>query len=191
MLSRAAPLLRSRPLASSLRSPPSLLGFPRPLSSSSTDPRPLGRAAQSAAQSARTTNALKTPVSWKGLALASVLSAAAAGFYKLKQEEKTKKTLSKVVTTGKPSLGGDWCLLDSKTGGFVTNKTYEGGYTVVYFGFAHCPDICPSELRKLSAVIDGMKGEVDLRGLFVTVDPARDSMDNLRIYAKDFHPGIE
>jgi len=138
----------------------------------------------------KTTNALKTPVSWKGLVVAALFSFGAAGFYNLEHEKKTKKTTAKVTTTGRPNLGGDWSLVEAESGKFVTNKTYEGEYTILYFGFAHCPDICPSELRKLSSVIEGMKGEVDLRGLFVTVDPARDSIDNLLTYKKDFHPSI-
>ena len=100
---------------------------------------------------------MKTPVSWAGLAFAGVLSFGAATYYQMQHDQKSMQTMSKVVTTGKPNLGGAWTLIESSTGKFVTNKAYEDQYTILYFGFAHCPDICPSELRKLSTVIDALK----------------------------------
>lgn len=74
--------------------------------------------------------------------------------------------------------------MDTETGKFVTEESYKGKWCVLYFGFAHCPDICPSELRKLSGVLEDCKkaGIEEVEGLFVTVDPARDSVDNLIKY---------
>ena len=64
---------------------------------------------------------------------------------------------------------------------------------MLYFGFARCPDICPSEMLKIARVIDQLKGtHPDIASkivpVFVSVDPARDSLSALKAYAQDFHP---
>ena len=93
---------------------------------------------------------------------------------------------------GKPAIGGDWSLVDLD-GNLVTNRTFEGKWTLLYFGFARCPDICPSEMVKVGKVLDTMKEEYPgladkIQPIFVSVDPARDSLKALREYGKDFHP---
>lgn len=62
----------------------------------------------------------------------------------------------------------------------------------VYFGFTHCPDICPEELDKMAIMIDEvkeMKGDV-MRPIFITCDPARDTPAVVKAYLKEFHPDI-
>ncbi|GMH77767.1 hypothetical protein TrST_g13858 [Triparma strigata] len=135
--------------------------------------------------------ALSTPVSWKMLGLTTVLSFTAVSYYKIQHTEKIEATNAKVTTTGTAMLGGPWTLIDTETGDFVSDKSYSSTYTILYFGFAHCPDICPSELRKLSKVLESLEGKkIDCKGLFITVDGARDSVTNLCTYSKDFHPSI-
>ena len=60
-------------------------------------------------------------------------------------------------------------------------------------GFARCPDICPSEMVKVGKVMDILKKEhpelhKNIQPIFVSIDPARDSLKALREFAKDFHP---
>eukprot|EP00986_Skeletonema_menzelii_P011057 scaffold5566_cov145-Skeletonema_menzelii.AAC.2 len=93
---------------------------------------------------------------------------------------------------GKPAIGGPWSLVDLD-GNLVTNESFKGKWTLLYFGFARCPDICPSEMVKIGKVMDTLEKEhPKLRGqiqpIFVSIDPARDSLKALRDYAKDFHP---
>ncbi|GFH47998.1 hypothetical protein CTEN210_04474 [Chaetoceros tenuissimus] len=93
---------------------------------------------------------------------------------------------------GKPAIGGEWSLVDLE-GNLVTNKQFEGKWTLLYFGFARCPDICPSEMVKVGQVMDTLKEEYpqladQIKPIFVSVDPARDSLTALKEYAKDFHP---
>ncbi|KAL7436773.1 hypothetical protein ACHAXH_007781 [Discostella pseudostelligera] len=93
---------------------------------------------------------------------------------------------------GKPAIGGPWSLVDLD-GNLVTNKSFEGKWTLLYFGFARCPDICPSEMVKIGKVMDILKKDYpelhkNIQPIFVSIDPARDSLKALRDYAKDFHP---
>ena len=95
-------------------------------------------------------------------------------------------------SAGKPAIGGPWSLIDLD-GKLVTNKSFEGKWTLLYFGFARCPDICPSEMVKVGKVMDTLKEEhpdiaKNVVPIFVSVDPERDSLKALREYAKDFHP---
>jgi Uncharacterized protein SCO1/SenC/PrrC, involved in biogenesis of respiratory and photosynthetic systems len=97
-----------------------------------------------------------------------------------------------IHTAGKPAIGGEWSLIDLD-GNLVTNKSFEGKWTLLYFGFARCPDICPSEMVKVGQVMDTLAKEhpelaSKIRPIFVSVDPARDSLKALREYSKDFHP---
>lgn len=62
----------------------------------------------------------------------------------------------------------------------------------VYFGFTHCPDICPEELDKMAEMIDEVKKVAGntLRPIFITCDPARDTPAVMKAYLKEFHPDI-
>merc|ERR1719491_1373475 len=87
------------------------------------------------------------PVSWVGLGLVAVAAASSVSYYKIERERRLEQAMGKIVSTGKPAIGGEWSLVDLD-GNLVTNKTFEGKWTLLYFGFARCPDICPSEMFK-------------------------------------------
>jgi len=66
---------------------------------------------------------------------------------------------------------------------------YRGKVTVVFFGFTHCPDVCPAALMKLALVMKQLGGVADrVRVLFVTLDPARDTPAALKSYVAFFDP---
>mmetsp|Transcript_22808 Transcript_22808/g.32165 ORF Transcript_22808/g.32165 Transcript_22808/m.32165 type:complete len:281 (+) Transcript_22808:236-1078(+) len=132
------------------------------------------------------------PVSWAGLGLVAVAAASAVSYYKIERERRLENAMGKIVSTGKPAIGGPWSLVDLD-GNLVTNKSFEGKWILLYFGFARCPDICPSEMVKVGKVMDTLKKEYpelekNVKPIFVSVDPARDSLKALKEYAKDFHP---
>ena len=60
----------------------------------------------------------------------------------------------------------------------------------VYFGFSHCPDICPEELDKMATMFDIVEAKApgSLAPVFITCDPARDDPKILKSYLAEFHP---
>eukprot|EP00591_Stephanopyxis_turris_P002863 CAMPEP_0195525216 /NCGR_PEP_ID=MMETSP0794_2-20130614/25532_1 /TAXON_ID=515487 /ORGANISM="Stephanopyxis turris, Strain CCMP 815" /LENGTH=235 /DNA_ID=CAMNT_0040655617 /DNA_START=185 /DNA_END=892 /DNA_ORIENTATION=+ len=132
------------------------------------------------------------PVSWFTLGFVGVTSAAAVGYFKVQRERRLEAAMGKIVSTGKPAIGGPWTAIDMN-GQLVSEKDFFGKFTLLYFGFARCPDICPSEMVKVGKVMDTLKRDYpdlaeQVQPLFVTVDPARDSIRSLKEYAQDFHP---
>ena len=88
------------------------------------------------------------------------------------------------------SIGGPFELIDH-TGETVTEESFDDRYLLVYFGYAYCPDICPTELLIMGQAVDelGELGE-EVQPLFVTVDPARDTVEYLADYVPSFHPRL-
>lgn len=74
----------------------------------------------------------------------------------------------------------------------VTAEDYRGKIVILYFGYTHCPDICPTTLANLANVLDRLgKRRAAVRVLFVTVDPGRDILAILDDYTKAFAPEID
>jgi cytochrome oxidase Cu insertion factor (SCO1/SenC/PrrC family) len=93
---------------------------------------------------------------------------------------------------GKPLVGGAFHLTDHN-GKEFTQEDLKGKYSLVYFGFTHCPDICPEELDKMAGMIDQVKekhGEGVMRNVFISCDPARDTPEVIRRYLAEFHEDI-
>lgn len=88
------------------------------------------------------------------------------------------------------SVGGPFTLT-AQTGKPLSDKDLLGAPFLVFFGFTHCPDICPTKLFEISETLRaaGGKGE-KLRALFVTVDPERDTADVMNSYLGAFDPRI-
>ena len=74
----------------------------------------------------------------------------------------------------------------------VRLSDFEGEVVVVYFGYARCPDICPTTLATVASAFQALAPDqlAKVRGLFVSVDPARDLPEHARSYAEFFHPQI-
>ncbi len=90
-------------------------------------------------------------------------------------------------TGGLPDIGGPFALTDG-AGHRVNDASYRGFWRLVYFGYTHCPDACPTTLGTLGAALDRLPAEkrAHVRVLFVTVDPARDSPAVIGAYAAAF-----
>lgn len=87
---------------------------------------------------------------------------------------------------------GDFSLLDH-WGQARCKADFRGQWVLMYFGFTHCPDICPDELEKLVRVVRQLETEPGLppvQPLFITVDPERDDVAAMARYVQDFHPRL-
>jgi protein SCO1/2 len=81
--------------------------------------------------------------------------------------------------------------MTSDLGQPVTAATYRGKVALLYFGYTHCPDVCPLTLVHLHTVLQKMgKAADDVRILFVTVDPTRDTVPVLHQYVTAFDPRV-
>jgi protein SCO1/2 len=87
-------------------------------------------------------------------------------------------------------IGGAFTLVD-ENGQTVTDQTYRGKWLLVFFGFTHCPDVCPTALNDIALTLDQV-GPLSERvqPLFVTVDPERDTPEMIKDYTDAFHPSI-
>jgi protein SCO1/2 len=75
---------------------------------------------------------------------------------------------------------------------WVTQDSYRGKIVLLYFGYTHCPDVCPATLSNLADVLKDLGPRAnDVRVLFVSVDPARDNLAALKEYANAFAPQID
>lgn len=93
-------------------------------------------------------------------------------------------------TTGKALVGGPFTLTD-ESGERVTDKDFRGRYTLVFFGFTGCPDICPASLQLIAAVLDNLGAKADrITPIFISVDPERDTPQKLAEYTNAFDPRI-
>lgn len=88
-------------------------------------------------------------------------------------------------------IGGPFALASSK-GGVVTSESLKGKPYVMFFGFTHCPVICPTSLADMNAALTELGDDgKEFRIFFVTVDPERDTVDFLATYVGNFDQRIE
>lgn len=88
------------------------------------------------------------------------------------------------------AIGGPFELV-SHQGKTITEQDFKGKPFLVFFGFTHCPDICPTTLFEISEILRAMGNDGDRVGvLFVTVDPERDTPDLMRDYLSSFDPRV-
>lgn len=137
------------------------------------------------------------PVSWLSFLL---LVATGAGLIFYYDNEKRRHiedinnssiAVKQGPSVGKAAIGGPFNLINHNGKG-VTERDFMGKWTVMYFGFTHCPDICPDELQKLAAAVDKIKKNagIEVVPVFVSVDPERDAVEQVHEYVKEFHPNL-
>jgi protein SCO1/2 len=97
--------------------------------------------------------------------------------------------LPRLERQGTPTIGGPFTLLDG-AGHKVSDTNFRGRWTLIYFGYTHCPDACPTTLSAIGGALDKIPAEKrkNFAVLFITVDPARDTPAVVGQYAKAFGP---
>ena len=93
--------------------------------------------------------------------------------------------------TAPAAIGGPFRLTD-QTGQTVTEKNLVGRPSIVFFGFTHCPDVCPTALFEMSEVLRAMGPDAGkLNAYFVSVDPERDTSSVMKDYIASFDPHLK
>ena len=87
----------------------------------------------------------------------------------------------------------DSFALTDQNGRRVSDRDFAGKYRLVYFGYTYCPDVCPIDMRVIGAGLRRFESEDAARAsrvqpIFITIDPARDTADTMKIYVGNFHP---
>lgn len=93
--------------------------------------------------------------------------------------------------TAPAAIGGPFQLTD-QSGQTVTEKSLQGRPTLIFFGFTHCPDVCPTSLFEISEMLHAMGGDADrVNAYFVSVDPERDTAPVMKDYLSSFDPHLK
>ena len=97
---------------------------------------------------------------------------------------------SSTAIPGVPGVGGPFTMTDSE-GRPATEAILKGKWSVVFFGYTQCPDVCPTTLAELVEVRKLLGADGDrLQALFITIDPERDTPEVLKAYVANFDPGF-
>jgi protein SCO1/2 len=95
-----------------------------------------------------------------------------------------------VPSAGASAIGGPFTLID-QDGRTVTDKDLRGRPFLVFFGFTHCPDVCPTALFEISEVLGKLGPDAQrVSALFVTIDPERDTPVQMKDYLSSFNPRL-
>uniref|UniRef100_A0A1A8RD63 SCO1 cytochrome c oxidase assembly protein n=1 Tax=Nothobranchius rachovii TaxID=451742 RepID=A0A1A8RD63_9TELE len=133
------------------------------------------------------------PVTWKSLAVTFAFGGALLGgmkYLKKEKEELIEKERNKSI--GRPALGGPFSLVDHNKKP-CKSEDFFGRWVLIYFGFTHCPDICPDEIEKMIEVVDeldNIKSLPNLTPIIITIDPDRDTPEAMAAYVKEFSPKL-
>ena len=110
----------------------------------------------------------------------------AYGFYLLPTADDFNESKSRAVAE---DFVPEYSLIN-QAGESVSEKTYADEYQMVYFGFTFCPDICPTELQKITETLNNTSPKIveQIQPIFISVDPERDTSEVLKQYLSSFHP---
>ena len=151
-----------------------------------------------------------SPVGWKSLLLLIATGSGVLFFFENEKKRRMKSIAENQKGVGKAAVGGPFELINAATNKKFTDKDLLGNFSLIYFGFTTCPDICPDELEKMAEVIDIVEKETEKQNsnpdnnassssslkrtplvpVFISIDPERDTAKVVREYVKEFHPKL-
>jgi protein SCO1 len=95
-----------------------------------------------------------------------------------------------VQSSGAALIGGPFSLVGGD-GKPVTDRDFRGRYMLIFFGFTHCPDICPAELQVITQALEQLGDKAkNVVPIFITLDPERDTPEAMANYVKSFGPNF-
>ena len=151
-----------------------------------------------------------SPVGWKSLLLLMATGSGVLFFFENEKKRRMKSIAENQKGVGKAAVGGPFELINAATNKKFTDKDLLGNFSLIYFGFTTCPDICPDELEKMAEVIDIVEKETEKQNsnpdnnassssslkrtplvpVFISIDPERDTAKVVKEYVKEFHPKL-
>lgn len=137
---------------------------------------------------------VRGPISWKSVTLMVATVGGLLAYYEYERDRKAT-AIQPVVSIGRVALGGPFELVDNE-GKVFSSKDLLGNYALVYFGFTHCPDICPAELKKMEEALTAYHAKmtdpsVRIQPVFITIDPKRDTPERLANYKQQWSPSFK
>jgi protein SCO1/2 len=119
--------------------------------------------------------------------LAALVILGAGAFLALALRDNPRGAAGTVLAS---AIGGSFRLTD-QNGKTVTDADLKGKWSLIYFGYTHCPDACPTALNDISIALEDLGTKRDaVRPVFITVDPERDTPDALKAYVTSFDAPI-
>jgi len=95
-----------------------------------------------------------------------------------------------VQSSGAALIGGPFSLVGAG-GKPVTDRDFRGRYMLIFFGFTHCPDICPAELQVVAQALEQLGDKAkNVVPIFITLDPERDTPEAMANFVKSFGPNF-
>jgi len=90
-----------------------------------------------------------------------------------------------------PRIGGQFQLVNATTGHEVSDQDFRGKWLLIFFGYTHCPDVCPTTLSNIAGAMSQLGPLAErIQPLFITVDPERDTLPVLVDYTGAFDARI-
>lgn len=125
------------------------------------------------------------------LGLVAVVFAGLAGTAAFLAMQEPERPVSPAqVNIGDAEFGGTFTLTDH-TGARVSSDELIDGPTLIYFGYTFCPDVCPIDTQVMVETVDLLATRgIEVTPVFITVDPERDTPEELKYYAEALHPDI-
>lgn len=123
------------------------------------------------------------------LLIIGLLLGAGIGALQIKNDVKRENTSYQDPEMAGVKIGGSFELIDH-TGQTVTDKSWPGQYLLLFFGFTHCPDICPLNLSIMDDALESLPAETvaKIQPLMITIDSDRDTPEEMADYMSLFHP---
>lgn len=96
--------------------------------------------------------------------------------------------VTKLESVATPAIGGPFALVDGD-GKPRTDAEFRGKFMLIYFGYTHCPDACPTALQDMADALEKVgPGADQVAPIFISIDPERDTVGYLKGYAEQFDP---
>jgi protein SCO1/2 len=124
---------------------------------------------------------------------AAIIILLVLGYFAGALSERTPKPAPVVISYGEADIGGAFRLVDTG-GNVVTDQALLGKKALIYFGYTNCPDVCPLDMNRISMALDILEQDRPvlevLQPVFISIDPAHDSPDQVARFLARYHPSF-